>query len=351
MLRKFSSDSLHSSLFTLILQGDGAKANRHIPFVRREVNMSEKIKVLAVAGPTASGKTALGVVLAKLLGGEVVSCDSMQIYKGMKIGTAAPDEEERDGVPHHMIGVVDPRVNYSAADYARDAGAVIEEISGRGKLPVLVGGTGLYLDALLKIRSFSDAAEDPKLREKLREIAERDGAEKLHGMLREKDPEAAEAIHPNNVKRVVRALEVILVTGRRKSELDREALTGEGRYDADVAVIDFASRETLYDRIGKRVDIMLERGLRDEVESLLVAGMLPDGSTAAQAIGYREMIAHLRGETTLDEAAELIKKNTRNYAKRQMTWFRRYDAIRVTPDRDGGIVPPDVLAREIADRL
>ncbi len=313
--------------------------------------MSEKIKVLAVVGPTASGKTALGVALAKLLRGEVVSCDSMQIYRGMKIGTAAPDETETEGVPHHMIGVVDPRENYSAADYARDAGAVIDDVARRGHLPIIVGGTGLYLDALLRIASFSEAAEDPELRAKLRSVAERDGSQKLHEMLRDLDPEAAEAIHPNNVKRVIRAIEVCSVTGRRKSDLDREAVAGETRYDADVAVIDFASRETLYGRIEKRVDLMLGNGLRDEVASLLDKGMLPEGSTAAQAIGYREMIAHLRGETTLDEAAELIKKNTRNYAKRQMTWFRRYDAIRVTPDRDGGIVPPEVLAREIAEKI
>ena len=313
--------------------------------------MSEKIKVLAVAGPTASGKTALGVELCRLLGGEVVSCDSMQIYKGMKIGTAAPDEAEMRGVPHHMIGTVDPRVNYSAADYARDAGAVIEDIAGRGKLPVIVGGTGLYLDALLKITSFSEAAEDPALRDELRRRAERDGAEKLHEALREMDPEAAEAIHPNNVKRVIRAIEVCTLTGRRKSDLDREALTGESRYDADKVVIDFTSRETLYGRIEKRVDVMIEKGLKEEVAALLGAEMLPDGSTAAQAIGYREMIAHLRGEMTLDEATELIKKNTRNYAKRQITWFRRYDAIRVAPDRDEGMMPPEILAKEIAEKL
>ena len=313
--------------------------------------MGENIKVIAVVGPTASGKTALGVRLAERLGGEVVSCDSMQIYRGMKIGTAAPTEEEMRGIPHHMIGFCDPRRNYSAADYVDDASCVIADIADRGKTPVIVGGTGLYLDSLLFIGSFSEAGEDPVIREELFRIASEEGPSALHAMLREIDPEAAEKIHENNVKRVVRAIEVYRLTGKTKTEADREALAPAPRYDATVVTLDFEDRATLYGRIEKRVDKMFADGLEDEVRGLLERGELPDSSTAAQAIGYRETAAMIRGVIGRDEAKELIKKNTRNYAKRQLTWFRRYDGIRILVDEGGAIRTADELAKEAIERI
>ena len=313
--------------------------------------MGENIKVIAVVGPTASGKTALGVRLAERLGGEVVSCDSMQIYRGMKIGTAAPTEEEMRGIPHHMIGFCDPRRNYSAADYVDDASCVIADIADRGKTPVIVGGTGLYLDSLLFIGSFSEAGEDSAIREELFRIASEEGPSALHSMLREIDPEAAEKIHENNVKRVVRAIEVYRLTGKTKTEADREALAPAPRYDATVVALDFKDRTTLYGRIETRVDKMFADGLEDEVRGLLERGELPDSSTAAQAIGYRETAAMIRGVIGRDEAKELIKKNTRNYAKRQLTWFRRYDGIRILVDEGGAIRTADELAKEAIERI
>ena len=312
---------------------------------------NNKAKILCVVGPTASGKTAVGVRLAERLGGEVVSCDSMQIYRGMKIGTAAPTDEETRGIPHHLIGFCDPRRNYSAADYVGDAARVISDIAERGKLPVIVGGTGLYLDSLLFIGSFSEAGEDPAIREELFRIAREEGPSALHSMLREIDPEAAEKIHENNVKRVVRAIEVYRLTGKTKTEADRDALSPAPRYDATVVTLDFEDRATLYERIDRRVDRMFEDGLEDEVRGLLERGELPDGSTAAQAIGYRETAAMIRGLTGRDEAIELIKKNTRNYAKRQLTWFRRYDGIKLFVDGGGAIKTADELAKEAIERI
>ena len=315
--------------------------------------MNDQTKIIAVVGPTASGKTAVGVRLAELLGGEVVSCDSMQIYRGMKIGTAAPGEDEMRGVPHHLIGFRDPRENYSVADYIADAEAAVAEITASGKTPIFVGGTGLYLDALLNVGSFSEAACDPAVRDELRAIAEAEGPGALHAMLAEIDPEAAAAIHQNNVKRVIRALEIYRVTGKTKTETDREAISAPPRYGADVILLDFINRQTLYDRIDRRCDGMIAEGLENEVRGLLADGMIPDGSTASQAIGYREMISYIRGEISLDEATELIKKNTRNYAKRQLTWFRRYRdrAITLYVDGDGGAIrPADELAAEALEK-
>ena len=303
--------------------------------------------MLAVAGPTASGKTAVGVRLAAALGGEVVSCDSMQIYRGMKIGTAAPTESETRGIPHHLIGFCDPRRNYSAADYVEDAKRVIADISERGKLPIIVGGTGLYLDSLLFIGSFSEAGEDPSIREELFRIAREEGPSALHTMLRGIDHEAAEKIHENNVKRVVRAIEVFRLTGKTKTEADRAALAPVPRYDANVVTLDFEDRATLYGRIDRRVDKMFGDGLEDEVRGLLERGELREDSTAAQAIGYRETVSMIKGEIGRDEAIELIKKNTRNYAKRQLTWFRRYDGIKILVDEGGEIKTAEQIAGEI----
>ncbi|MBR4661254.1 MAG: tRNA (adenosine(37)-N6)-dimethylallyltransferase MiaA, partial [Clostridia bacterium] len=255
------------------------------------------------------------------------------------------------GIPHHMIGFCDPRRNYSAADYVDDASRVIADIADRGKTPVIVGGTGLYLDSLLFIGSFSEAGEDPAIREELFRIAGEDGPSSLHAMLRAIDPEAAEKIHENNVKRVVRAIEVYRLTGKTKTEADREALAPAPRYDATVVTLDFEDRATLYGRIEKRVDKMFADGLEDEVRGLLERGELPDSSTAAQAIGYRETAAMIRGVIGRDEAKELIKKNTRNYAKRQLTWFRRYDGIKLFVEDGGVIKTADELAKEAIERI
>ncbi len=289
--------------------------------------MSGKIKVLAVVGPTASGKTALAVELAKRYDGEVVSCDSMQIYRGMTVGTAAATEEERRGIPHHLIGFVSPLDNFSCADYAERAEKSIEDISARGKLPILCGGTGLYLDTVLRGTRLSEAGRDDGYRNELSAYS----AEKLHEMLTDIDPESAEKIHANNVKRVIRALEIYRVTGKTKTEWDAMSRIEESVYDAILIGLDFRDREKLYERINRRVDIMLEKGLEAEVRALDCEGFR--ASTAAQAIGYKEMLRYIDGHVTIEEAAEEIKKASRNYAKRQLTWFRNEPDIRmIYPD-------------------
>ncbi len=285
---------------------------------------SPKPRILAIVGCTASGKTALAVELALRLGGEIVSCDSMQVYRDMNIGTAKPDEAERRGVPHHLMDVVDPTDprGYSCADYVTDARAAVADIVARGKLPILCGGTGLYLDAFLRGGSFEVTDRDPALRAELTELAERKGPEVLHAMLRELDPEAADAIHPNNVKRVVRAIEICRMTGQTKSELDRASREAESLYDALVVGLLYHDRAVLGERIDRRVDAMMEAGLVEETRRLRTAGVFERCQTAAQAIGYKELFPYLDGTCTLDEAATMLKIATRQYAKRQMTWFR-----------------------------
>lgn len=277
--------------------------------------------VLAVVGATASGKTALSIALAKELGGEIISCDSMQIYRGMDIGTAKPTIQEREGIPHHLIDIIEPSEPFSVADYAPLAAKAIEDITSRGKLPIFCGGTGLYLDAVLTANEYSEAASDPSLREKLTKEAEEKGALALWERLKREDSESAEAIHPNNVKRVIRALEIKLLTGIPKSEWDRRSRLAPSPYTSVVLGLSYPERAVLYERIDRRVDMMIEAGLPDEVRGLLESGRLPRGSTAAQAIGYKEIIACLDGETSLDEAIENVKTATRRYAKRQITWF------------------------------
>ncbi len=282
-----------------------------------------KPRILAVVGSTASGKTPLAVELAHRLSGEVVSCDSMQIYCDMDIGTAKPDAAERRGIPHHLMDFVDPTDprGYSCADYVRDARAAVEDILSRGKVPILCGGTGLYLDAFLRGGTFEVTDTDPALRAELTALAERDGAEALHAMLRELDPEAAEVTHPNNIKRVVRAIEICRTTGRTKSELDRESREVECPYDATVIGLHYDSRALLYERIERRVDLMLEAGLVEETRRLRAAGVFDLCPTAAQAIGYKELFPYLDGTMSLREATEILKTATRRYAKRQITWF------------------------------
>lgn len=287
-------------------------------------NNITKPRILCVVGSTASGKTSLAVELAKQFDGEIVSCDSMQIYRGMNIGTATPDEAERQGIPHHLMDFVDPTDpgGYSCADYVRDARAAVSGILARGKLPVLCGGTGLYLDAFLRGGSFEVTDSDPNLRAELCALAEREGVEVLHAMLRELDPETAEAVHPNNVKRVARAIEICRTTGRKKSDLDRESREPESPYDATVIGLHYDHRQILYDRIDRRVDVMMEQGLLEETRRLREMGVFAVCRTAAQAIGYKELFPYLDGEATLEACVETLKLATHHYAKRQVTWFK-----------------------------
>ena len=279
-------------------------------------------KLVVITGPTASGKTALGVMLAQRLGGEVVSADSMQIYRGMDIGTAKPTPEEMQGVPHHMIDIADPAENYSVSRYAKEAAACVDDILARGKLPVVVGGTGLYIDSLIAGRTFADGTADTALRQELSERYDEIGGEGLLGELRKVDPERAAKLHPADKKRIVRAMEVYILTGRTITQHDAETRTVPPRYDAAKIALDFADRQDLYDRIDRRVELMVRQGLFDEVRALLAAGV-PADCTAMQAIGYKEAVAAVRGEAAPQDAVAAIQLASRRYAKRQLTWLRR----------------------------
>lgn len=283
----------------------------------------KKTKIISITGPTASGKTALAIGLAKRIGAQIVSCDSMQIYKYLEIGTAKPTAEERAEVKHHLIDFVDPRDNYSCASYVDDAKATIATLGSNGIIPLFCGGTGLYIDSLVSGTDFSDAGSDDAYREELSAFAEKNGNAALFDLLKKIDPESAAKTHENNVKRVIRALEIHHVTGKTKSYWDSVSRTSESPYDELRFVIDFKDRNVLYSRIDSRVDAMFDKGLFEEVKSLSDSGILVRGTTAAQAIGYKEIIDVIDGLTSLDEANALVKKNTRNYAKRQLTWFRR----------------------------
>ena len=281
----------------------------------------DKQFIVVVCGPTASGKTALSVELAKRLSGEIISADSMQIYKGMDIGTAKPTPEERAAVPHHLFDICSPEQTYSCADFVRDATVAVEEISSRGKLPVFCGGTGLYLDRFLRGGNSDEAQSDENLRRELEAFVREHGVDALHGRLRELDSESADAIHKNNVKRVIRAIEICMLSGRKKSEIDRENSALTERYDYTVIYPFYNDREILYGRINRRVDMMMEDGLVEETRRLLEGGVFEKSQTASQAIGYKEIIPYIRGEASLSDCVELLKTATRKYAKRQMTWF------------------------------
>lgn len=283
---------------------------------------------IAVVGPTASGKSALALLLAERFGGEIVSCDSMQIYRGMDIGTAKPTPEERRRVPHHMIDILDPDEPYSAADYGDAAARVATEILSRGKLPVFCGGTGLYLTAALTGRHGDAPPSDPALRAELTERGKtEEGRAKLYGELAAVDPVSAAATHPNNLRRVVRALEIYRLTGKTKSVFDEESRNCPPRFDCLTLGLDFPERGALYRRIDRRVDEMTAAGLFDEAKTLWEKGYLAPGTTAGQAIGYRQFLPCFTGDLTPEEAAEDIKLATRRYAKRQLTWFRAQEGI------------------------
>ena len=300
--------------------------------------MSEKPKILAIVGPTASGKTALSIALAHALDGEIVSCDSMQIYRGMDIGTAKPSMEEREGIPHHLMDIADPDQPFSVADYVVAAERAVQDILSRGKLPIFCGGTGLYLDAFLRGGVSEAPGADEALREELYAIAQNEGVDVLHTMLAEVDPESAAATHKSNVRRVVRALEVYRLTGITKTEWDRRSRALPTRYNAAVLCLTFTDRSLLYDRIERRVDAMLADGLLDETKRLLEDGVFERSSTAAAAIGYKELLPYLAGNTTLDAAVTALKTATRRYAKRQLTWFLAKDYVRAMPVDEGGCV-------------
>ena len=311
----------------------------------------QKIKILAVVGPTASGKTAISVELAKRLGGEVVSCDSMQVYRRMDIGTAKPTKEETCGIAHHLIDAVEPDAPFSCAEYVVAAGEAVVDISARGKLPILCGGTGLYLDRFL-CGEMEETHADEDLRASLFAYAEKNGVEALHARLREVDPESAQAIHPNNVKRVVRALEIYEQTGISKSEFDRRSQAVESPYDAVVIGLYYPRREVLYERINRRVDMMLEDGLLEETKKLLEEGVFDVNLTAAQAIGYKELLGYLDGRETLTEATENLKTATRRYAKRQLTWFSAKPYVEwVEMEKDGTLRSLDEICTEIIARF
>ena len=283
-------------------------------------------KIVCVVGPTACGKTTLGVLLAKQFHGEVVSADSMQIYRGMTIGTAAPTEKEMDGVPHHMVAVADPAEQWSAARYAETAIPIIDDILARGKLPVLVGGTGLWLDAVVKGHGFAGGHAGGEVRKTLQKRLEAEGIEPLLEELRQVDPETANRLHPADEKRILRALEVYLETGKTISAHNAETKDLPPRYDAIWIGLRFADREDMKALIDRRVDKMAEEGLVEEVRALLESG-LPRNATALQAIGYKEFLGVLEGTATEAEALAEVKLRSRQYAKRQLTWLRRNPAI------------------------
>ena len=283
-------------------------------------------KIVCVVGPTACGKTTLGVLLAKQFHGEVVSADSMQIYRGMTIGTAAPTEKEMDGVPHHMVAVADPAEQWSAARYAETAIPIIDDILARGKLPVLVGGTGLWLDAVVKGHGFAGGHAGGEVRKTLQKRLEAEGIEPLLEELWQVDPETAKRLHPADEKRILRALEVYLETGKTISAHNAETKDLPPRYDAIWIGLRFADREDMKALIDRRVDKMAEEGLVEEVRALLESG-LPRNATALQAIGYKEFLGVLEGTATEAEALAEVKLRSRQYAKRQLTWLRRNPAI------------------------
>ena len=277
--------------------------------------------IICVVGPTASGKTGLSVALAKALGGEVLSCDSMQIYRHMNIGTAKPTEAEMDGVPHHMIDVIDPDEAFSVGRYVEMADPILQDILSRGKPCIICGGTGLYVDSLIAGRTFAPFPETGR-RQELEALAAEKGIEAVLDLLRQFDPDSAERLHPSDQRRIIRAAEVYLETGKTITQHNLETQAIPPKYHPLWIGLDFVERAELYARIDRRVDIMMKDGLIEEIQGLLANGLAPT-ATSLQAIGYKEPMAALRGEMTMEEATDKIKQESRRYAKRQLTWFRK----------------------------
>lgn len=277
-----------------------------------------KTKIICVVGATASGKSALGIEIAKAVGGEIISADSMQVYKNMTVATAVVTPDETQGIPHHLVEYKNVEETFSVAQFVKEAKEKIEEITERGNVPIIVGGTGLFIDSLVKNIEFSDVCADDEARQELSKYSN----DELYEMLKKADISAAEGIHPNNRKRVIRALELCRA-GISKTIQNETSTQNESPFDALYIGIGYKSREKLYDRINLRVDIMLKNGLEQEARNMM--NFL--GATSRQAIGHKELIPYINGEITLDEAVENLKQATRRYAKRQLTWFRRNDAI------------------------
>jgi len=294
--------------------------------------LNNKIKLITVVGPTASGKTRLGVELAKRYGGEVISADSMQIYKGMQIATAKPTVEEMQGIPHHLMDFLEPNQTYSVAMFVDDAKKCIEDISSRGKIPVIVGGTGLYVDSLLNNISFHESQRDTELSEKLRELYYTEGVDYLLDMLRKFDGESAERLETEkNPKRIIRAIEFYKTTGITITEQNKNSKSEESPYKAIKLGLNFEDRQKLYDRINKRVDLMVEAGLVSEAKRVFNSEL---SFTSVKAIGYKELFPYLKGELPLEECIEKLKQETRRYAKRQITWLKRDKEINwLYPDK------------------
>lgn len=284
-----------------------------------------KPRVVAVGGPTASGKTALSVALARAFDGEIINADSMQIYKNLDVGTAKPSEEERQGIPHYLLDFLSPETPYSVADFTAAADPLIRDITARGRLPLVVGGTGLYITSLLSGMAFAPEKTDPAIRARLQARADTEGGAALYAELQRIDPDYAAQVHPNNLPRVIRALELFEATGRRMSDQRREARPAEAPYHALCLCLTCRDRAVLYSRIDRRVDEMVENGVLDEARQ--VYDHRDAYRTAAQAIGYKEFFPYFEGTANLTECTERLKQATRNYAKRQLTWFRRQNDV------------------------
>jgi tRNA dimethylallyltransferase len=289
-----------------------------------------KPRLIIIAGPTGVGKTEISIRLAKLLDGEIVSCDSMQVYRLMDIGSAKAKKEEMQGIPHHMVDILDPQATFTVSEYKAMAEIAIDDIISRGKVPIMVGGTGLYIDSVITDMSFAEGSGDPAFRASMDELAMKSGNEEVHRQLQEVDPEAAERIHPNNLKRVIRALEVYHMTGKPFSSFADKGIINP-KYEVSYYYLN-RKREELYSSIDIRVLKMLEEGLVDEVRMLRERGLTKEHQSM-QGIGYKEVLDYLDGIKTYDEMVEEIQRHSRNYAKRQLTWFRR-KSLAVEIDRD-----------------
>ncbi len=300
--------------------------------------MFDRKKVVCILGATATGKSGLALELAKVLDGEIVSADSMQIYQGFTIGTAKIRPDQMQGIPHHMLDILAPDATFSVAQYCTQASSVIDDLLSRCKVPLLVGGTGLYIDSLLSSLNFEDMAVDEEYRRRLTVCAQQQGNQAVWDMLNEVDPKLAQTLHPNNLRRVIRALEVYHISGKPMSECAEKAQM-ESRFPAVYIGLRYADRDKLYQRIDQRVDAMMEEGLLQEIEDLLASGLSRD-CQALQAIGYKEFLPVLDGEMPVDVAVEAVKRNSRRYSKRQYTWFKRNHKIHwINVDEE------DVLAR------
>lgn len=303
-----------------------------------------KIPLIVVAGPTASGKTGLAIDIANYVGGEIVSADSMQIYKYMDIGSAKPTKEERAKAVHHLIDFLEPNEEFSVADYTEMAHKVIADINSHGKIAVMAGGTGLYINSVVNDVTFGEMDTNYEMREELRKIAEEKGSEYLISMLAEFDEVSARKMHPNNLRRIIRAIEFYKVTGKPISQHQEETKQAQSRYNPLMICIEW-NREALYDRINRRVDIMLEEGLIDEVKRLMDMGYTKE-LNSMKGIGYKEVADYINNDRSLEETVEIIKQNSRRYAKRQLTWFRRDERIHYVSSDN-----PFAEAKELIDKF